>query len=633
MKTRRAVLTGTVLAALAAGAATPRPANPYGACAHVTYGEPAARTCAMLRQAGIGWVRSDFDWNLVARRPGEWDFSAFDRIVDDCEAQGVQLLPILGRSVAWANPAHEHLDAWGEYVKRVVTRYGSRLPVLEVWNEQNISLFWKDPNPTNYLALLRRAYEVVKAHDPALRVSFGGTAGVPFDFIEEVYRLGGAKFFDIVSVHPYTRPEAPEGRLDRDLERLRAIMAKYGDAEKPLWITEVGWATPKTLMAGSTAALLRAGLRAAEPARTAWRVLYVPARADAGHGATVAAALREALPSGSTAEACAGAKLAARLAAGDVDAIVFPFDENYCADGMDAVAEFVKAGGTLVDFGGMPLWRAYRADMTGHLVEAEPNPGWGDRRRLHISEQAWWTDRRYPEEIRVTPVGEAASERALTDAKGFTAARFFAPTRLKPGDEFLPLLAARTNGIEAVAAGVYRFNSDFKGRIVVSGLMNLDVVVSVSEARQAQMYARALGIAFAEGVETFFIYEFRDVDQDPRDPESYYGMVHGNFAPKPAFSAYWTFVDRRPAGSAQNPGPWRDERGVRYFPQWKRPDGRDAGMVWTTGEPEEACLTFAGEDVEFHDHLGRRVRPTRDGRRFLVPISESPVYFTGAALE
>lgn len=629
---RRTTLAGAVLAVLAAGAAATDPLNPYGACAHVTGDEPAVRTCALLREAGVGWVRSGFRWDAAERKPGEWDFAAFDKVVDDCEAQGVQLLPILCRSVAWADPAHEHLDAWGDYVKRVVTRYGTRLPVLEVWNEQNISMFWKNPSAANYLALLRRTYEVVKAHDPALRVSFGGTSGIPHDFFEEVYKLGGGKFFDLVSVHPYTHPEAPEGRLDRDLEKLRAIMAKYGDAEKPIWITEMGWPTPEALMDDKVAALLRAGLRTADAAKAAWRVLYVPSCADFGHGESVVAALREALPPGSTAEACAGTKLAARLAAGDVDAIVLPFDQTYCADGMDAAVDFVKAGGTLVDFGGMPLWRAFRTDATGRLSEAGLGPGRRDRARLRIQEQAWWTDRRYPKELRVAPVGEAAAERALTGAKrGLTAMRFVAPTQLKPGDELVPLLAARTNGIEAVASGVYRFDSDFKGRVVLSGLIK-SAVASVSESRQAQLYARALGIAFAEGVEAFFNYELRDAESSPRDPECYYGIVRRNFAPKPAFSAYWTFIDRRPAGSVQRPGRWRDAKGVRYFPQWKRPDGRDAGMVWTTGEPEEAWLTFTGGKVAFHDHLGKRVLPVRDGRKFRVPLSGSPVYFTGAAL-
>ena len=31
---------------------------------------------------------------------------------------------------------------------------------------------------------------IAKAHDPSLRIAFGGTAGVPFDFIEESKKAG-----------------------------------------------------------------------------------------------------------------------------------------------------------------------------------------------------------------------------------------------------------------------------------------------------------------------------------------------------------------------------------------------------------------------------------------------------------
>ncbi len=131
-------------------------------------------------------------------------------------------------------------------MRTVVTRYGRRLPVLEVWNEENADGFRGVSNPTNYLAVLRRTHETVKRLDPEIRVAFGGTAGVPLEFIEEVYRLGGAKWFDIMNVHPYSHPERPEGAMDAQIEKLRALMERYGDTQKPIWITEVGWPTHHT---------------------------------------------------------------------------------------------------------------------------------------------------------------------------------------------------------------------------------------------------------------------------------------------------------------------------------------------------------------------------------------------------
>ena len=99
------VTCGTILAAIAALVVNADVVgSPYGACAHITRDEPPARTCAMMRQAGMGWVRSDFDWRSIERKRGEWDFSCFDKVVSTCEAEGMQFLPILGYSVPWANP-------------------------------------------------------------------------------------------------------------------------------------------------------------------------------------------------------------------------------------------------------------------------------------------------------------------------------------------------------------------------------------------------------------------------------------------------------------------------------------------------------------------------------------------------
>ncbi|MBQ6339344.1 MAG: beta-galactosidase, partial [Kiritimatiellae bacterium] len=370
------------VAAIAATLSVAAANNPYGSCAHVTRGEPAARTCAMMRQAGMGWVRSDFDWRSIEKKKSEWDFANFDKIVAECEAEGVQLLPILGYSVAWAHPAHAHLDAWEAYVRKVVTRYGKRLPVLEVWNEENIPGFWKDPNPTNYLAVLRRTYETAKKIEPTVRIAFGGTAGVPFTFIEEVYKLGGAKWFDVMNIHPYSHPRRPEGAMDVQIEKLRLLMAQYGDAQKPIWITEVGWPTHSVRI--SEGGLLLAGLKAARPDMKTWRMLYVPAQTDEEGDAdeNVRRQLLDFLPKGSRVEVCRSIDLAKRLAKGDVDGVVYPFSENYAADSVDAVYAFVKAGGVLVDFGGMPMWTAYRADADGVMQPDKKAEPWKDRQRL-----------------------------------------------------------------------------------------------------------------------------------------------------------------------------------------------------------------------------------------------------------
>lgn len=616
----------SILAGLVASAGAA--VNPYGACAHVTRGEAPDRTCEMLRAAGLGWVRSDFDWTTIETKQGEWNFATMDRVVSACEARGVQLLPILTSPPAWARPAHEKLDKWSEYVKRVVAHYQKRLPVLEVWNEENISAFWKSPNPTNYYTLLRRTYEAARSESCQMyagpvSISFGGTAGVPLSFIEEVYKLGGARFFDIMSVHPYSHPRRPEGSLDIALEKLRALMAKYGDAKKPIWITELGWPTHQAKFA--TEGLVRAALRTANPEKKEWHALYLPSGTNDEDMAP--AGLAAALPPGSTLETCYPEALKARLARGDVDVLFYPFTEAYPVDTFPLVLDFVKKGGLLVDFGGMPMWYGTRITAKGQSVKVDADTA-AHRAQLRLAETAWWYDKRLPKEIVVRPTASVQDLMSGYSAKG---ERFFTDRLLKPGDKFIPLLSAKANDVEAVCAGVYKFNSDYKGAVAVSGVFQRSIFAS-DEARQAKMMARSLGISFAEGVQTFLWYEMTQPDSNPYDPESYFGILHANFAPKPAYTAYMTFIDRRPVGSVQLPNAWHDQDRLNYYPQWKLPDGRIGGMVWKVGKAEMRPLRFTTDKIEFVDLFGARVRPVRQGDAWLVPVSDSPIYFRGGAL-
>jgi len=243
-----ALIAAFAAAGTAACAAEPEPLCPYGVCAHIARGDEhpfAKRELPMMRTAGVGWVRTDFSWSGVERRPGQWHFEMLDETVDWARAERVRILPILDYDVAWARPAHEHLDLWLEYVRRVVTRYKDRIRYWEVWNEPNLEQFWKDqPDPAAYVKLLRATHREIKRIDPGLVVVLGGTAGIPWQFIEGIYEAGGREHFDVMNVHPYRYPRSPEERpLVADLTRLRELMQKHGDAAKPIWITEMGWPT------------------------------------------------------------------------------------------------------------------------------------------------------------------------------------------------------------------------------------------------------------------------------------------------------------------------------------------------------------------------------------------------------
>ena len=238
-----------VVSVAAASGRGEQPLSPYGVCAHLPRGDEyptARRELRLMREAGIGWARADFSWSGVLRKPGgEWDFKHLDDVVRWAEAEGVRILPILDYDTPWARPAHEHLDQWLEFVGQVVGRYKDRIRYWEVWNEPNLEQFWHDkPSAENYVKLLRATYKRIKQIDPKLVVLLGGTAGIPWGYLEGVYKAGARESFDVMNVHPYRYPRSPEeAPLFEDLLRLRRMMSEQGDAQKPVWITEIGWPT------------------------------------------------------------------------------------------------------------------------------------------------------------------------------------------------------------------------------------------------------------------------------------------------------------------------------------------------------------------------------------------------------
>ena len=129
----------------------------------------------LIKVGGMGYERVDWDWRACQKeKDGPFDFSRYDKIVEADEARGVTVLPIVYGPPDWAYPAWQHLDGYAAFVRETVRRYGKRMPVIEIWNEQNIAGFWKNPNPTNYLALLKVAYKTAKAVDPSTRAPLSG---------------------------------------------------------------------------------------------------------------------------------------------------------------------------------------------------------------------------------------------------------------------------------------------------------------------------------------------------------------------------------------------------------------------------------------------------------------------------
>lgn len=251
------------------GAAAPG-GSPFGVSAHYSFPGVTADSIPLLAQAGLTNERDEMMWGSVERTKGQYDFP-YDAYRDQLAGNGVAPLVILD----YGNPNYdggqaptsaEGIAAFAKYADALVGHNGGKVAAYEIWNEWNIGFGGTPRTPESYFALQKAVYETVKADHPDVTLVAPTLAGTDMQWLEQWMKLGGLRYTDAVSLHPYMYPQAPEG-LAPVLAQLQDLIKRYGGgASKPVWITEQGWPTGTNVTAGSenaqAADLVRSGLLA-----------------------------------------------------------------------------------------------------------------------------------------------------------------------------------------------------------------------------------------------------------------------------------------------------------------------------------------------------------------------------------
>jgi len=112
------------------------------------------------------------------------------------------------------------------------------VPVVEVWNEPVIPWGWQG-TPEDIVTLHRTVYETVKRINPRAIV-LGPCDSV--EHLDTFGRLGGFRWVDAVSIHPYRRSSPEATAFAAELQQVKEITSHYGKP-KDIWITEMGWTT------------------------------------------------------------------------------------------------------------------------------------------------------------------------------------------------------------------------------------------------------------------------------------------------------------------------------------------------------------------------------------------------------
>ena len=201
----------------------------------------------LLNEMGVSWIRSTFRWDSIQKRTKQWDFSRWDRFVENAERAGKKVLAVLAYDVPWIygkeeKEARRHIEPdkipyFLQYVEGVARRYKGRIHAYEIWNEPNW-LFWKGSDEDFFL-LAAAAARRIKEVDPHSCLVMGSFWRVPKGFIRGMFRAGAFQYADAVSFHPYAL--TPEG-VWALYDELKGVLQEIG-FKGDIWVTEIGFPT------------------------------------------------------------------------------------------------------------------------------------------------------------------------------------------------------------------------------------------------------------------------------------------------------------------------------------------------------------------------------------------------------
>lgn len=231
-------------------------------------GPALERSLDLLKAGGFHWVRQRFPWAEIEPAPGDYRWERWDAIVGACQARGLGIIAVLDTAPAWARAPEDAQNrsapprdpAWlAAFARALAARYGEAVAAYQVWDEPNIYPHWgeRDPDPAQYLQLLREARAAILAADPAAVVAAAAlaptteTAGRNLSelvFLRRLYEASGRADFDAVAIKAYGFWSGPEDREvgpgTLNFSRLVAVreeMVRHGDGAKPVWAAAWGW--------------------------------------------------------------------------------------------------------------------------------------------------------------------------------------------------------------------------------------------------------------------------------------------------------------------------------------------------------------------------------------------------------
>lgn len=239
---------------------------PAGVGVNIHFNRGHTRDLDLIAAAGFRLVRMDLGWAGIERKPGEYDWSAYDELTANLERRGLSAIyildysnPLYEETVTTRNPvtggdqrdtaSPQHpasVAAFARWAAAAAAHFRGRPVIWEIWNEPNIT-FWKPkPDVTQYAELARATGAAIRAVDPQALIIAPATSEVPVPFLEGFFRAGGLETLDAVSIHPYRSYRLPPETALADYAKVRELIARHAPPARrrlPLVSGEWGYAS------------------------------------------------------------------------------------------------------------------------------------------------------------------------------------------------------------------------------------------------------------------------------------------------------------------------------------------------------------------------------------------------------
>jgi hypothetical protein len=269
------VVVGLAFAVASTGSAAPAPAAPgfVGIVAQDVFAgglKYEDKQVPAMRKAGITLIRQVFDWSIVERKRGKFNFSVYDSAVLAAAKRGIEIMPILFNPPSFLSARPRHNRTHGTYPPKSLSSIAAfaqaaerwfgpngrfwaahksvkpvPIRIWQVWDEPNLTVYWlPKPNAVQYVSLLKSASQAIHALDPGAEVVSGGLplSNLPginlYTYLKQLLAAGGAQWINTLGVNAYSPTAA--GMIDI-LDQVRSTLNAGGASKVALRVTEFGW--------------------------------------------------------------------------------------------------------------------------------------------------------------------------------------------------------------------------------------------------------------------------------------------------------------------------------------------------------------------------------------------------------